>query len=145
MGRPVPEEEPPDQRLGDGLRSGDRDRDLEVSPDRLVPANEHIDNELVDAVVLAPDRNDTDLGVRLAETVHAAFALLVARRVPSEVVVDHCVEVVLEVDALRKAIGGDEQSGRKGGEASDFGLALVTRQLARHSSDLDALHAQASA
>ena len=46
----------------------------------------------------------------LAEAVDAAFALLVPGGVPGEVVVDDGVEVVLEVDALGQAVGGDQDA-----------------------------------
>ena len=44
----------------------------------------------------------------LAEAVDPALALLVAGRVPGQVVVDDGVEVLLEVDALGQAVGGDQ-------------------------------------
>ena len=51
-----------------------------------------------------------DLFAGLAVAVHAAFALLVARRIPRKVVVDDGVEMVLEVDAFAQAVGADEHA-----------------------------------
>ena len=61
-------------------------------------------------VVRAVERDDLDLGAALAVAVDAALALLVAGRVPREVVVDDRVEAVLEVDALGQAIGRHEHA-----------------------------------
>ena len=51
----------------------------------------------------------TSLG-RLAEAIDAALALLMPRRIPGQIVVDDRVEELLEVDAFRKAVGGDEDA-----------------------------------
>src|SRR5690606_40950300 len=45
-----------------------------------------------------------------AEAVDSAFPLLVASRVPGEVVVDDAVEVLLQVDALGEAVGRDQDA-----------------------------------
>ena len=71
-------------------------------------ADEDVEDDAVDAVVLAVEGDGADDVARLAEAVDAAFALFVAGGVPGEVVVDDGVEVVLEVDAFGQAVGGDQ-------------------------------------
>ena len=65
----------------------------------------------------------------LAEPVDAAFALFVAGGVPRQVVVDDRGEAVLQVDALRQAVGGDQQPRPVvGGEGVDAGFAFLRGQ-----------------
>ena len=65
----------------------------------------------------------------LAEPVDAALALFVAGGVPRQVVVDDGGEAVLQVDALRQAVGGDQQPRPVvGGEGADAGLAFLGGQ-----------------
>src|SRR5206468_3256009 len=97
------------ERLSDLLaRAGHRDGDAEVALDALVLADEYFQDHPVDRVVGAVVRDDAHLGLLLPETVYATLALLVARGIPGQVVVQHRVEVLLEVDALRQAVGADE-------------------------------------
>ena len=66
------------------------------------------------------------MGRLLAESVDAAFALFVAGGVPRQVVVDDGGEAVLQVDALRQAVGGDQQAGAVvGAEGIDAGFAFL--------------------
>lgn len=65
-------------------------------------ADEYFEDLAVDAVVGPVQSDDLDLGALLAEPVDPAFALVVACRVPGQVVVDDRVEVVLEVDASER-------------------------------------------
>jgi hypothetical protein len=53
-----------------------------------------------------------DFGGHLAKAVHAALALFQAVRVPRQVVVQHAGEVLLQVDALAQAVGGNEDAQR---------------------------------
>ncbi len=107
--RPFPEQRALEQRLGDLLAgTGHRDGDAEVALDALVLADQHIEDHAVDRVVGAVVGDDAHLRLLLPEAVHPAFALLVARGVPGQVVVQHGVEVLLEVDAFRQAVGADE-------------------------------------
>jgi hypothetical protein len=71
-------------------------------------ADEDVENHTVDSVVGPVVGHDPDLASTLTETVHASLALLVAGRIPSEIVVDHRVEVVLKVDTFGQAVGGHE-------------------------------------
>ena len=71
-------------------------------------ADQHIEHDAVDLVVDAVVGDDAHLLFGLAVAVHAAFALLVARRVPGEIVVDDGVEVLLQVDAFAEAVGADQ-------------------------------------
>ena len=56
---------------------------------------------------------------RLAVAVDAAFSLLEPGGVPGQVVVDDGVEVLLEVDALGQAVGGDQHPCRCVAEIPD--------------------------
>ena len=71
-------------------------------------AEQHVQDDAVDAVVGAVEGDRPDDAGALAEPVDAAFALLVAGRVPGQVVVDDGLEVLLQVHALRQAVGRDE-------------------------------------
>ncbi len=126
-----------EQRLGDLLAgAGHRDGDAEVALDALVLADQHIEDHAVDGIVRAVVGDDADLGLLLAEAVHPAFALLVARRVPGQVVMQHGVEVLLEVDALGQAVGADQHVlARLGDQAGDACFALGGRQQAGHRLD----------
>ncbi len=73
-------------------------------------AQQHVEDDAVDLVVDAVVGEDADGLAVLAVAVDAALALLVARGVPGEVVVDDRVEQLLEVDALAEAVGADEDA-----------------------------------
>ena len=94
-------------------------------------ADQHLQHDAVDAVVLAVVGDGAHgVGV-LAEAVDAALALFVAGGVPGQVVVDDGGEAVLQVDALGQAVGGDEQPRPVvGGEGVDAGLAFLGGQRA---------------
>ena len=81
---------------------------------------------------------------RLAEAVDTTLALLVARRVPREIVVNDGVELLLQVDAFRQAVGGDENPGALGrAELRHALLALLGGHLAGHGVDGGARQARA--
>ncbi len=119
----------------------DGDGDAEVLADLPVLADQDFQDLAVDAVVAAVEGDDLDLVALLAVAVDASLALVVPGRVPREVVMDDGVEVVLEVDALRQAVGGDEDAaggrvvGRLLGQLLDALDALLRRQRARHALD----------
>ena len=123
-------QQPLDDRVrhlgGRGL--GDRHRDAEVLPDLAVLLDQHLQDLAVDAVVLAVHGDDPDDVALLAVAVDAALALVVARRVPRQVVVDDGVEVVLEVDALGQAVGGDQDPARGRVLPGELGQLLDPRQ-----------------
>ena len=73
---------------------------------------------------LAVEGDGATTSALLAEAVDAALALLVAGRVPGQVVVDDGVEVVLQVDALGQAVGGDQDPAGGRVVASDLGELL---------------------
>jgi hypothetical protein len=58
--------------------------------------------------LLAPYIRSRARRAALTEAIDAALALLVARGVPRQVVVDDRVEVVLQVHAFGQAVGRDE-------------------------------------
>ena len=104
-----PEQRALEQRLGDLFAgTGHRDGDAEVALDALVLADQHIEDHAVDRVVRAVVGDDAHLRLLLAEAIDAAFALLVARWVPAQVVMQHRVEGLLKIDAFRQAVGADE-------------------------------------
>ena len=111
-------------------------------PGRL--AQDDLEHGAVHRVVDAVEQRGAHRRARLTEAVHPAFALLVARRVPREVVVDDGVEVLLQVDALRQAVGGDEHPAALGrADPRHALLALVRGHLAGHRVDGDARQAPA--
>ena len=99
-----------EQRFGDLLAGArHRDRHPEIVLDALVLADEDVEDHAVDRVVSAVVRDGPHLALLLPEPVHPALALLVARGVPCQVVVQDGIEVFLEVDAFRQAVGADER------------------------------------
>jgi hypothetical protein len=107
--------------------------------DGAVLAEEDLEDDAVDGVVLAVEGDGADCGARLAVTIDAALALLVAGGVPGEVVVEDGVEGVLEVDALGEAVGADEDAAIGLGEASDAIFSLFRGELAGDRFDGDPL------
>ena len=93
-------------------------------------AEQHVEDDAVDAVVRAVDGDRPHLAVPLAEPVHAALALFVAGRVPGEVVVHDGLEVLLEVHALGQAVGRDQDGALRlvPGQTVDARHTLVRRQ-----------------
>ena len=116
--------------------TGTGTREAERGPDPFVPAQEHVQDEPVDRVVAAVERDHATV-LRLAVPVHAAFALLVAGRVPGEVVVDDRVEAALEVDPLGQAVRGDEDPTWLVRQSLDARLALLGRKRPGHGLDRD--------
>ena len=105
----VAQQQPFEDRLDHVVAAvGDGDGDAEGLADLLVLAEQHVQDDAVDAVVRAVQRDGADDVGALAEPVDAAFALLVAGRVPGQVVVDDGLEVVLQVHALGQAVGRDQ-------------------------------------
>ena len=92
-------------------------------------ADEDVEHDAVDAVVLAVVGDGAHGGGALAESVDSAFALFVAGGVPGQVVMHDGGESVLEVDAFGEAVGGDQHA-RPGvvGEAVDADFAFLGRQ-----------------
>ena len=82
--------------------------DAEVPADRFVLAQQHVQDDAVDAVVLAVEQQCPDGLEGLAESVDPTFSLLVSGRVPGQVVVDDGLECVLQVDAFGEAVGRDQ-------------------------------------
>ena len=103
---------------------GQRHRHAELLADLLGLAEDDLEHGAVDGVVRAVEqRRATRTGLRLlAEAIDAPLALFVARRVPREVVVNDGVEVVLEVDALGEAVGGDQMRRSASPSSSTFSL-----------------------
>ncbi len=85
-----------------------RHEHTEFAADRFRLTQDDIEDKSIHRIILSVEHGATHFLGLLAEAIHAAFALFVAGRVPCEVVVDHSGETVLEIDAFRKAIGGDE-------------------------------------
>jgi len=118
---------------GEDLVAAGRDRNAhaEVSADRVVLAEQDIEDDAVDTVVRAVEHEGADDLAGLAEAVHPALPLLVAGGVPGEVVVHHGLEVALQVDALGEAVGGDQHLAalsRPLGEVRDPCRALLRRE-----------------
>ena len=71
-------------------------------------AQQDLHDQAIDLIVRAEQGDRAHLVGGLAEPVHAALPLLVAGRVPGQVVVDDGLKVVLQVDAFGQAVGGDQ-------------------------------------
>ena len=93
-------------------------------------AQEHVEDDLVDLVVGAVEQHRLDLGARLAEAVDPALPLFEAVGVPGQVVVHDRVEMLLEVDALRQAVGRDQNPPFVGDELLDPLAPLLVPDLA---------------
>jgi hypothetical protein len=100
-----------DQRFGDGLAlvgHGDVCSERAVDLPRLV--EKHVQHDSVHGAVRAEVAHGfNDLGP-LSVAVHAALALLQPVGVPGQIVVQHRVEAVLEVDPLAQAVRGDKHA-----------------------------------
>src|SRR5690606_7327331 len=93
--------------------------------------------------VRAVEQRRTHHAPLLPEAIDASLALLVARGIPREIVVNDRVEVVLEVHTLGEAVGGDEDALPCIAQQLDFLLALVGGQLTRGDADGDVLDLRA--
>ena len=91
----------------------------------LVLAEQDVEHDAVDLVVRAVEGERADDVAWLAEAVDAALALLVAGGVPGQVVVDDGVEVLLQVDALAQAVGGDQHPTARSPAASSSMRAIA--------------------
>jgi hypothetical protein len=100
-----------DDGLDDLLRlDWNRHRDAEVVPNLLCLADEHLEDDLVHGIVRAVEQDRLHDRLRLAKPVDPALTLLQPVRIPGQVVMNHGVKIVLKIDALAQAIGGDEYS-----------------------------------
>ena len=109
--RATTEQDVVDDRLHDLLRLGrDGHGDPQALADGAPLAGQHVKDDLVDLVVAAIEQHRSDMPAALAEAVNPAFALFQAVRVPRQVVVDHGVEVVLQVDAFAQTLRGDQHA-----------------------------------
>ena len=112
---PPPQEYRLEQRLRERValvRHGHRD--AEFLPDTGRLAQDDLEYRTIHRVVDAVDERGAHRFARLTEAIDTALALLMACRVPREVVVNDGVEVLLQVDALRQAVGGDQDPGAFG-------------------------------
>ena len=100
----------------------------EALADRARLAQQDVEHDEVDLVVGAVEQDGADLGPLLAVAVDPALALLQPVRVPGQVVVEHGVEMVLEVDPLRQAVGGDQDPLLRAGQLLDLLPALLVAQ-----------------
>ena len=72
--------------------------------------NQHIQHDAVDLVIAAPIRDDLHVLAMLSKPIDSAFSLFVTRRVPTQVVVNHGIKNMLQVDAFAEAIRADEDA-----------------------------------
>jgi hypothetical protein len=63
-------------------------------------AKDHIQDSPVDRAVRREEQHGAHERARLAEPIDAALALLMAGRIPGQIVMDHRVEQVLQIDAF---------------------------------------------
>ncbi|MDT4830408.1 hypothetical protein FQZ97_638710 [compost metagenome] len=78
--------------------------------DGFALAQDDVEHKTIDRVVLPVEHGATDFVGLLAKTVNAAFALLMACRVPGQIVMDDGGEQMLQVDAFGKTVGGDQDA-----------------------------------
>ena len=89
------------QRIGDGTPfPGKGHGDARGSADVLGFAQDHLQHGAVNSAVRGEHHDGAHQRRRLPETIHPAFPLLVAGGIPTQVVVNHRVEQLLEVDAF---------------------------------------------
>ena len=78
-----------EQRLDDIFTStGYGNRNPEVALDRLMFSQQDIEHDAVDLIIDTEQSDDTDVRTGLAEPIDSAFALVVPRRIPRQVVMD---------------------------------------------------------
>jgi hypothetical protein len=70
-------------------------------------AEQHIQNDAVDLIVLAEQRQHLHGLALLPIAIDAAFSLLMARWIPTEVVVNYSIKLVLQVDAFTQTVSSD--------------------------------------
>ena len=101
---------------------------------------ENLENDSVYLIVATVERDRADPLRALTEPIHATFTLLMPGGIPREIVVDHSLEVRLQVHALGEAVGCDQDmpAGRRG-EFVDAGDAFVRRQGSGDSANDDIL------
>ena len=110
-----PQEHGLEQRLGERValvRHGHGDAQFLADTGGL--AQDDPEHLAINRVVVAVQERGAYRLARLAEAIHTALALLMPRGVPRQVVVNDGVEVILQVDALRQAVGGDQDPGAFG-------------------------------
>ena len=91
-----------------------------VATDRPVALDEDVQNDAVDLVVRRRSSAPARSVRSVSEPVDTALALLMSGRIPGEVIVDHRLEVLLEVDTFRQTVGRDKDvSPRLGREFVD--------------------------
>ena len=109
----------------------------ERAADLLVLANQDVEHDSVNLVVGAVVGNRPHFGTGLSVAVHPSFPLLVARRVPGEVVVEHRVEVALQVDAFAEAIRSHQHVLRRFCQSGDPQLPLGRSKFPGDGGDFD--------
>ena len=119
------QDEPLHDRLEHGVRVHGTGTEIpRESRNRPVLPEEDVEDDPVDAVVAPEVGQDADGLARLVVAVDAPLALLVAGRVPREVVVNDRVELLLEVDALAQTVGRNEDAFGSFAEGEHALLAL---------------------
>ena len=139
-----PQEHGLEQRLRERVALvGHRHRNAELFPDARRLAQDDLEHCAVHRVVAVEERRAHG-PARLAEAVDTTLALLVTRRVPREIVVNDGIELLLQVDAFRQAVGGDKNPGAlRRTELRHAPLALLGGHLAGHGVDGGARQARA--
>ena len=88
-------------------------------------AYKHIQHCEVNLVVAAPKHHTLDLWRSLPVAVDAPFTLLQPVGIPRKIIVQHGVEVLLQVDALAQAVGRHQHSARSLRQFIDYLSALL--------------------
>src|SRR5690606_13775369 len=76
--------------------------------DALRLAKDHLEHGPIHRVVGPIYQRATYHGTGLAVPIHPALTLFVASWVPREIVMHHCIEVLLQIDSFRETVGSHE-------------------------------------
>jgi|GEM_PF-6785633 len=100
--------------------SRNRNGDSQIVANLLCLAEQNIAHELIDLAVASPQSDCTYFLTPLAESIDAPLALFQPVWIPRQVIVNDSVEMLLQIDALAKTVGGDENVMRMLSKLSDI-------------------------
>lgn len=104
----------------------------QLPPNLVRLADDDLKDGAIHGVVGSVHQRGADLLAGLTKAVHAPFTLLMPRGVPGQVVVDHGVKVLLQVDAFRQAVRGHQHALFRLTQEIHFLLPLRGRNLTGH-------------
>ena len=87
-----------------------RDGDTKRGFDLLVLAEKYVQDDAIDLVVHSVIGEHANSWVGLTKTIYTPLTLFVTSGVPTEVIVDNSIKMILEVDTLRETIGANQNT-----------------------------------